>query len=90
MILLNNFGNNTINNFDNVILDDINRIQSHKDVIVNDINIDTNTILHITTTITTTTTTNTNNNRIILNNLNNNEIAILQYDSRPLADYWYY
>lgn len=88
MILLFNNSNYSNDIKDNdAMLDDINRIQSHKNVIVNEnSNIDINARSSIHTTTSTTTT-----NRIIdLSKLNSNEIAILQYDSRPLSDYWYY
>ena len=86
-MLFNNSSNDIIenkNDKDNVILDDINRIQSHKNVVVNEISniesINTRNSIHTTT----------SNDRIDLSKLNSNEIAILQYDSRPLSDYWYY
>jgi len=97
MILLSNIHtnsysiNSSIDNKDNLILDDINRIQSHKDV--NDIS--TNTIHSTTTTSTSSsmatasTSSISSSTRIDLSQLNSNEIAILQYDSRPLSDYWY-
>lgn len=85
LLISNNHNNEMIINKDNIVLDDVNRIQSHKDVIITD---NTNSNIN-TKSISLTETSIISHDRVDLSKLNSNEIGILQYDSRPLNDYWY-